>query len=234
MEGNLDFTSQRVRVGNLDVHYKCFGEGPPIILLHGLGNDWSQWRDNIAYFARSFRVHALDMPGFGLSADPGVPVTPGWYASFMKIFLETVGIGAADVVGHSFGGAVALELAVSFPQLVRRTVVIDAAGLGPIPRRVQWLYSLKAFFDSVMRRKRAKPGGTLDDWVLTEHLGRISSRVMIVWGGRDPYFPLSQAKKAQSLIRFCRLKVFPCTCHAPQKEFPDEFHQTVHKFLTEQ
>ena len=75
------------------------------------------------------------------------------------------------------------------------------------------------------------PAGNTREWVLTDRLQAVNVPLMMVWGGRDPYFPVSQAKRAQMLIPDSRLRVFDCTCHAPQREFAEEFHQAVDEFL---
>lgn len=234
MEDNSVFPSYHAEVGGLDIHYKCLGEGAPVILLHGAGSDWREWRANLPFLARHFRVLAPDLPGFGLSDPPGLPLTPGRGGAFLKDFMGTLGIPDAHIVGHSLGGALALALALDFPEKVRRVVIIDSAGLGRMSRTGRALRSFFGLIGKARGKNRTyRPSGKSEDWLLESRLQTMKPPVMIMWGGRDPYFPLRQARQAQGLIPDCRLHVFNCTCHAPQREFADEFHDIVYHFLTE-
>lgn len=122
----------------LDIHYKCLGKGASVILVHGGANDWHEWQKNIAFIARSFRVYAPDLPGFGLSQSPSTPVSLSWAVSFLRDFMDTLGITAAHLIGHSLGGMVALAFALDFPERVNKLVLTDSAGLGEISQE-GWL-----------------------------------------------------------------------------------------------
>ncbi len=67
---NSEFPSCYATVAGLRIHYKCLGTGPPVLLVHGGGNDWHEWKKNLAFIAQKFQVIALDLPGFGLSQSP--------------------------------------------------------------------------------------------------------------------------------------------------------------------
>jgi pimeloyl-ACP methyl ester carboxylesterase len=232
MYAESQFTSYHKRVDGLDIHYKSLGEGPPLILLHGVGGDCSDWLKDFSFFTRHFHVIALDLPGFGFSDEPDCHATPSWYGAFLKDFMDALGISDAYIIGHSLGGAVALALALDFPHKVKKLVLIDSAGLGHISwtgRALRSYFKLKGKVSGATRP--SGPSGDTREWVLADRLQAVKVPLMMVWGGRDPYFPVSQAKQAHTLIPGSRLRIFDCTCHAPQREFAEEFHQAVDEFL---
>jgi pimeloyl-ACP methyl ester carboxylesterase len=105
------------------------GEGPPLLLVHGLSGCWQNWLENIPYFARTHRVIALDLPGFGASPMPAAQISIPGYARLLERLCETLRIDAAAVVGNSMGGYIAAELAICWPQRVERLILVSAAGI---------------------------------------------------------------------------------------------------------
>jgi pimeloyl-ACP methyl ester carboxylesterase len=95
------------------INYHREGEGPPLVLLHGVGHHWQAWRPVIALLAGEFDVIACDSPGFGRSAplSPGIEPTIPAYADAFEWFLTELGLERPHVAGSSMGGAIALELA---------------------------------------------------------------------------------------------------------------------------
>lgn len=132
-----DFTLPAARlvptsVGDVYLELGGEGEGPPVVLLHGFGASVFSWRKVAPELAAAgFRVVALDLAGFGYSGRPvdRAAYTPAGQAAVVAEVLERLGpeLGTAPVhlVGHSFGGGVALSLAASRPELVRSLVLAD-------------------------------------------------------------------------------------------------------------
>ncbi len=119
---------REVEVGGRPTRYLAGGEGPPLVLLHGTGTNGREWAWSLPALARGRSVYAPDMPGF----DGGGPVanpSPENYAAFVAAFLDTLGLGPAAVVGNSFGGLVALRLALSEPSRVPALALVDSVGL---------------------------------------------------------------------------------------------------------
>jgi pimeloyl-ACP methyl ester carboxylesterase len=106
-----------------------YGEGPPLVFIHGLSGCWQNWLENIPYFARGHRVIAVDLPGFGQSECPVEPISISGYARTIDALMQELGIDSAQVVGNSMGGFIGAELAISFPARVERLVLVAAAGL---------------------------------------------------------------------------------------------------------
>ncbi len=95
------------------------GDGPDVLLLHGLGGAKSSFFDAAAALSRRYRVHALDLPGFGASSKPTVaPYTARWFAETVLATMDELGIERAHVVGNSMGGRIAIELGLRNPERV--------------------------------------------------------------------------------------------------------------------
>ena len=122
------------RVRDTDVNYVEMGaqrdEGePPLVFVHGLSGSWQNWLENIPHFARSRRVVALDLPGFGASPVPGWEPTIEAYGELLSDFCDGLGIGRCELVGNSMGGFIAAEIAISDPDRVESLVLVSAAGI---------------------------------------------------------------------------------------------------------
>jgi len=115
----------------LAVHYVDRGQGPALVLIHGLGGSMLNFRYNIAALSERCRVVALDLKGFGYSARPaGADYSQTAQARLVAGVMDRLGIERADVLGHSLGAATALRLAALFPQRVTRLVLV--AGVPPL------------------------------------------------------------------------------------------------------
>jgi pimeloyl-ACP methyl ester carboxylesterase len=111
------------------VNYVELGEGPPLLLVHGLSGAWQNWLETIPHFARTHRVIALDLPGFGSSPMPPWEISIPAYGRFVRDFCERVGIERCSLVGNSMGGFIATEVAISDPDRVDDLTLVSAAGI---------------------------------------------------------------------------------------------------------
>jgi pimeloyl-ACP methyl ester carboxylesterase len=110
--------------------FRISGSGPALLLLHGLACDSSTWRDVIPSLSEHFTVIAPDLLGHGESDKPDADYSLGGYANGMRDLLTILGIDRVTVVGHSFGGGVAMQFAYQFPDRTERVVLISTGGLG--------------------------------------------------------------------------------------------------------
>lgn len=111
--------------------YVRTGSGPALLLLHGLACDHSTWEPVIESLSRNFTVIAPDLLGHGDSAKPRADYSVGGYANGMRDLLTVLGIDTVTVVGHSFGGGVAMQFAYQYPERTDRIVLVASGGLGP-------------------------------------------------------------------------------------------------------
>jgi pimeloyl-ACP methyl ester carboxylesterase len=110
--------------------YRMAGSGPAILLLHGLGCDSSTWLPVLPELAKRYTVIAPDLLGHGSSDKPRADYTLGGYANAMRDLLTLLGVDKATVVGHSFGGGVAMQFAYQFPERTERMCMVAPGGLG--------------------------------------------------------------------------------------------------------
>ncbi len=121
---------RNVEVGGLSVRYLSAGTGPPLVLLHGAGDNALDWRWVMPDLAATHRVYAPDLPGSPMSARPAADYSPAFFERFVACFLDALGIERAAIVGSSLGGLIALRLALFEPARVTALVLVDSAGLG--------------------------------------------------------------------------------------------------------
>jgi 4,5:9,10-diseco-3-hydroxy-5,9,17-trioxoandrosta-1(10),2-diene-4-oate hydrolase len=127
---NVAVEAHNVEIDELSIRYLAAGEGPPLVLLHGAGDNSLDWRWVMPTLAATHHVYALDLPGSPDSARPAVDYSPAFFERFVAAFVDSLGIGPATYVGNSLGGLIALRLALSEPDRVRALVLVDGAGLG--------------------------------------------------------------------------------------------------------
>jgi pimeloyl-ACP methyl ester carboxylesterase len=117
-----------VRLPGRRISTLTMGSGPDVLLLHGLGGAKSSFFDTAAALSATYRVHALDLPGFGASSKPTTaPYTARYFADTVRAVMDALGIGRAHVAGNSMGGRVAIELGLRHPDRVGALVLLCPA-----------------------------------------------------------------------------------------------------------
>lgn len=111
----------------VDLAYGVAGQGPPLLLLHGLGSSRNDWLLQLPTFLPRFRVVAVDLRGHGGSPKPPGPYRLDHFSADVAQLLRRLDAPPAHVLGISLGGAVALQLALDFPELVRSLVLVNTA-----------------------------------------------------------------------------------------------------------
>lgn len=208
-----------------------------------------------------FRVYTIDLPGFGWT--PSAATTWGtWeYASYIEAFMDCVGISDASLVGHSFGGRIALVLAAQRPDRIRNLVLVASAGIRP---RRGLVFRVKAGAVKLVKRLFSLPlWGRLGERVVAGLYGRVGSRdyrnagpmratlvkvvaedlrgilsavrapTLIIWGDRDQEVPFSSMEIMVRGIQGSRLELFEGAGHFPFIDSPDRFSRVVREFLCE-
>ena len=111
-----------VEVDGGRLHYQIDGEGDPLVLLHGFGLDARMWDGEVERFGRDHAVVRYDLRGFGRSTLPTAPFT---HFGDLRALLLQLGLARVDLVGLSMGGGVAVDFALSHPELLRSLVLVD-------------------------------------------------------------------------------------------------------------
>jgi pimeloyl-ACP methyl ester carboxylesterase len=112
------------------VAFRQAGDGPVLLLIHGITSDSSTWRGVMGALAAEHTVLAPDLMGHGSSAKPRGDYSLGAHASGLRDLLAALGHERATFVGHSLGGGIAMQLAYQHPELCERLVLVDSGGLG--------------------------------------------------------------------------------------------------------
>jgi 2-hydroxymuconate-semialdehyde hydrolase len=200
-------SKRKIRTFAGDVAYIRQGQGPPVLLLHGIPSSSYLWRDVIDRLSATFDVLAPDLLGYGDSdkrLDADLSITA--QARYMVAFMETLGVHQAAVIGHDIGGGVAQLMAVDEPQRVARLVLIDSAADNNWP--VPVIARLKEpAWDQIMvnidMRKGLREG--LEKGTVTA--GRVTDEVVDEWtrpfqdlGGRRAYLRAARALNNRDLI----------------------------------
>jgi pimeloyl-ACP methyl ester carboxylesterase len=110
------------------IHYLEAGRGAPVILLHGSGGEGARWMPTIQGLASEFRVIAPDQIGWGASDKPMTIYHGGVFAEFLARFMKEIGVPKATLIGQSMGAGVALQMAVKYPQMLDRMVLVNGGG----------------------------------------------------------------------------------------------------------
>ncbi|MBI4536350.1 MAG: alpha/beta hydrolase [candidate division NC10 bacterium] len=250
-----------IRINGLETYYTLEGEGAPVLLLHGWGVSNESFASLAPVLAERFQVLRVDLPGFGWSEGPPVAWGSAEYRDHVAALLDGLSIGRAAVLGHSFGGRIAIRLAAEQPARVARLVLVASAGLRA-PRR--WRYYVRVGTTKLLKGLCRVPGcGGFCRRALERWAGRVGSRdyrkagamrptlvrlvnedlapllpavevpTLILWGDQDREVGQAAMETLTARIRNARLVVFPGAGHFPFLDAPAEFLNALLPFLAE-
>ena len=128
------FTSAKVRVNGTSLHYVRGGHGPAIILIHGMPEDWTEYRAVMPRLAKRFTVVAVDLPGIGQSAPAAGGYEAASLAADINAMARALGLDRPYVVGHDLGGIVTYAYVRRFPEALRGAMILDV----PVPGIAGW------------------------------------------------------------------------------------------------
>lgn len=125
-----DFRLRHIDLHGQQVGYRMAGEGPAVVLVHGLALSSTTWRPVMPALTEKYTVIAPDLLGHGLSGKPRGDYSLGAYASGIRDLLVALDVERATFVGHSLGGGIAMQLAYQFPERCERIALVASGGLG--------------------------------------------------------------------------------------------------------
>lgn len=248
----------KVIVNNLALEYQAEGHGPVILCLHG-------WQDSLHTFDQlapllvaRWRVVRLDLPGFGQSQLPPLDWKLEDYAQCVQAFVQKLKLEVAVVVGHSFGGRVALKSISTHLLNPQHLVLISCAGVAPRQTVRNYTFKLLAKIGKVLVfippfifwRKRLRTAlyrkagsdylntGVLKDIfirVIAEDLSVAATNIQIptllIWGENDSATPLAEGRTLARLIPHATLQVIPQTSHFVHVEQPITVAKLMAEFI---
>jgi len=252
-----------ITVGSLATHYTEYGTGTPILILHGWGSSADTWKGVQEQLAtHGYRVLALDLPGFGATAEPGREWGLSDYTDFVRSFVTQEQLGRFVIVGHSFGGRIAIEYASQYGEGIAAVVLCGAAGIirpvsfkrsvfalvakgGALLAQVPFLRDAREFARKVLYKVlgerdyyNASPVmrgvmGRVLETPLAPLLPSISQPTLLAWGDIDEATPLAHAREAQELLPDSTLAIFEGRGHSLQREVPHDLAERIARFLLE-
>ena len=237
---------ERAQVGPVNLYYETYGEGPPILVLHGGAASLESMHYQIVDLARDHLVIAPDSRGHGRSTDVAGPMHYTDMAQDMIGLMDQLHIAKADIVGWSDGGNIGLDMAMKHPERVGRLVTIganyDAAGLvnpnSPASPDNEEFAGGKEFYQRVSSTPDNWPvlyRQVTDMWRTEPHyttaeLGRIRSPVLVIAGGHDAVLR-SHTDSLAHAIPGAQEKIFPKFGHMVMSQDPEAVDRTIRVFL---
>ena len=202
-----DYELRHVKVHGHEIAYREAGEGPTILLIHGMAGSSRTWRAVMPLLAARCRVIAPDLLGHGESVSTAGDYSLGGFAAMLRDLLAALDVERATVVGQSLGGGVAMQLAYQHPECVERLVLVSSGGLG---REVSPVLRGFAFPGVEYLGPIVFPGFVRD---LGDKVSRTASRFGIrapraaeMW---DAYTSLTDAAHRDAFIRTLRGVISP-------------------------
>lgn len=248
----------KVIVNNLALEYRDEGSGPVLLLLHG-------WQDSLNTFDRldatigaSYRTVRLDLPGFGKSEQPKTAWELNDYISLVQNFITKLNLSVDIIIGHSFGGRIAIKGIASGLLSAKKLVLIGSAGIAKtktfrtsLTRLITKIGSLVMyippllFWRKQLRRKLYQfigsdylNAGPLQETflkIINEDLSSYASKIqqptLLIWGAKDTATPLTDGKKLKQLIPNSQLEVFADAGHFVHQEHAQAVANTIKTFI---
>lgn len=227
-----------VNVNNVDLYYEIYGEGEPLLLLHGNGQSISAFMNQIDFFSKRFKVILVDCRGRGNSSfDYNKELTYTLEANDISLFLEKIGIEKTHIFGWSDGGIIGLIMAMKYPEKVNKLIAMGA-NINP-----QGLKDLDGMFNTIKELKKGNDGK--NDLFISlyklmayypklnyDDLKVIKAKTLIMAGDRDVIKNVHTIKMYEA-IKGAQLAILPNETHYFPEENPSFFNELVLKFLSE-
>lgn len=229
----------------LRIPYYTLGEGPPLVLVHGLGLNFHEWERNIETLLRFGKIYALDLPGFGHADKPERILSCRELAEAALDWAQDIGMGPGIWLGHSLGGEIALWAGALNPAQLSGIVLAGSTGLPPrpgLPGRLLGLvrdgyreapnYILRVVVSYVQAGplRVLKTLQASDPAGLLPLTGRLQMPVLVMHGRRDPIVPLHESRMTARRLPYGELCLIEAP-HAMNFSAAEAFNAKLAEFL---
>jgi len=248
---------EAIVVGNLSIGCDVGGKPAPektaVVFVHGAGRTRHVWRHQLGLDVPGFYQVAVDLPGHGRSAGHGY-ATIAEYRDFLRDFLAAVGLGRVVIAGHSMGGAIALDLALKYPELLRGLVlvgtgarlrvapfVLEAVRKGEARALGKYSYApgtdpalvaeAEKEFDLMSKEVRYKDFLACDRFDVMGRLGEIRTPTLILCGEEDVLTPVKYARYLEGNIPGARMVTVSAAGHMVMWEQAEAVNRALVEFL---
>jgi len=231
-----------------------------LLILPGWGGTRQSWQNFINLAQKDWQVICLELPCFDKEPCPNEVWGVAEYAEFVRQKIQNLNLIKPVILGHSFGGQIAVYLAATSPELISRLILSGAAAIRPKRSFKRFIFgglakTGKIFFSWPLIKNFSAPAKKFlyrladsPDYGqtsgikreifkkiirqdLTEELKKIQTPTLIVWGAADSYVPLATGKKIAALIPNSRLEIIPDGKHGLHLAMPEKLYGIVKKFI---
>lgn len=236
------------------IYYYLKGEGKPLVFLHGWGQSSETFSKIISIFEDNFLILGIDLPGFGKSDEPKYPLTLEDYVQAVCQIIGKAKITDPVIIGHSFGGRIAIRLANKMP--LAALILVSSAGIRKFDiKRLFKIYAYKIkknfyrIFDDEKYQQLIKTSGSRDyrnaspvmkrtlskiiSQDLRKDLKKITARTYLLWGIHDQETPFQDAILMETLLQDAVLIPFYESGHFCYLDEERKFIKTIQKILFE-
>ena len=216
------------KIRNIKINYKQYGKGDDVVLLHGWGQNIRMMEPLGNKLSTTHRITIIDLPGFGVSSEPDFAYTIFDYTEIVHDLLISLKIDNPIIIGHSFGGRIAIVYASVYP--VNKLVLFGSPCV-----RYEYKSFKQSFYKSIKKIPLLKP---LVNWMknhtgstdyknaslimkevlvktvnqdLSENAKKIKCPVLLIWGENDEAVPVSEARELDELLVDSALIILPGT-----------------------
>lgn len=249
----LGFQERTIKVDDHRIHYRVKGQGPVLMMLHGITLNGDQWLHFADAYADSNTVIVPDLPGHGGSTSLPGEYSFGQNADLMLRFMDEIGADTIQGIGHSAGGIILLHMGHKQPARLQSIAVINAPHyMATAAREIarndtwenldeptrQWYLELyQGDVDKLTHIFRQYNGLAESKEELTrDQLAQISAKVLVVWGEKDPAFTMKQGLELYQSLPHSALFIIPEQGHTPLWEEmggdPEAAKYFIHKTKT--
>lgn len=248
----------KIVVENLAVEYQDSGSGPVLLFLHGWKDTLHTFDSLIASLPKKWRVIALDMPGFGKTETPAQAWDLDNYVNWTRAFIKKMDISPYCIVGHSFGGRVAIKGIGAGNLSAEKMILIGGAGISKqkslrnrlvtfvakagkyltiLPPFILWRRKIKTALYSKIGSDYLGAGSLKETYLkiikedVRNYAEKITIPTLLIWGAEDSQTPVTDGRIFEGLISDSILKVIPETGHFVHQENPQLVATYIGEFL---
>jgi len=243
-------TEESVNINGLNIYYKVLGEGKPLLILHGWGSISDRWITAMKLLAgRRFKVILPDLPGFGKSDIPERVWNLDDYSNFVKEFVNYLELNNFYLLGHSFGGNIAIKYSLINPNKIKKMFLSGPACIRRESLKVKLLYYVSKIFKFIgfipfaknifykfiksdyhfshglMRKTYLK----IIKEDLTDILPDITVPTILIWGDKDDLTPIKGGNLMHKKIKNSEMEVIPNANHNLHSECPGLLADVISK-----
>jgi pimeloyl-ACP methyl ester carboxylesterase len=242
-------------VRNINVNYEIFGQGKPIIFVHGWGGSIASLKNLALLSAKKYRSIILDLPGFGKSDNPEKTWGVEEYGEFISEFIKDLNCSPVVYFGHSYGGSLGIYLAVNHPEQIDKLILCASAfrrknQVARTTKKIKRIGRLLPFIEKLepnLKRVYYRlffPNSDLTKYphleqnfrkIITQDLSHLPEKIetdtLILWGDQDTYTPVDMAYELKNKIAKAKMTVYPYMGHNLPLKHPELIYPDITKFI---